>query len=285
MKAVATPEEQRAQAMSRSGLPLRAAAAPPLFEASDLTVRYARSTRPALDHVSVQVGRGVLCAVLGPNGSGKSTLMRALLGLVRPEGGETRVAGKPVSAWSRRELARVVGAVSQTESVAFPLTVRELVAMGRYPHLGPLGAEAEADRSAVRSALERCDVQALEHRAIDTLSAGEFQRVRVARALAQEPEALALDEPTSSLDVRHEMSILQLLRNAADNGTAVLLITHHLDLAARFADRMLLLDQGRVAAEGKPDEVMRKEVLSRVYRWPLAVERDPVTGAPRVTPL
>ena len=108
---------------------------------------------------------------------------------------------------------------------------------------------------------------------------------RIGRALAQEPESLALDEPTASLDVRHEMSILQVLRAEADRGVTVLLITHHLDLAARFADRMLLLDGGRVAAEGTPSEVMTREVLSAVYRWPLAVQRDPLTGAPRVTPL
>jgi iron complex transport system ATP-binding protein len=211
--------------------------------------------------------------------------MRVLLGLVPAEAGDARVAGRPIGAWSRRELARAVGAVSQAESVAFPLTVRELVAMGRYPHLGALGAERDADRQAVRSALERCDALDLAGRAIDTLSAGEFQRARIARALAQEPDALALDEPTASLDVRHEMSILQLLRAEADAGRTVLLITHHLDLAARFADRMLLLDGGHVAAEGTPAEVMKQEVLSGVYRWPLAVERDPVTGAPRVTPL
>jgi iron complex transport system ATP-binding protein len=257
----------------------------PAFEASDLVVRYAGAARAALDGVQLAVPSGSLYAVLGPNGSGKTTLMRALLGFVRPERGAVHVAGRPAASWSRRELARVVGAVSQTESVSFPITVRELVSMGRYPHLGPLGAESHVDREAIRSALERCDALDLEHRAVTTLSGGEFQRVRVARALAQEPEALALDEPTASLDVSHEMSIWQLLRGAARAGTTVLLITHHLDLAARFADRMMLLDSGRVAAEGTPDEVMRKEVLSAVYRWPVAVERDPVTGAPRVTPL
>jgi iron complex transport system ATP-binding protein len=157
--------------------------------------------------------------------------------------------------------------------------------MGRYPHQGALGAESERDRDAVRQALARCDVLELEARLVTTLSAGEFQRVRVARALAQEPASLALDEPTASLDVRHEMSILQLLRAAADGGTTVLLITHHLDLAARFADRMLLLDGGRVIAEGVPADVMTREVLSGVYRWPLSVDRDPVTGSPRITPL
>ena len=120
---------------------------------------------------------------------------------------------------------------------------------------------------------------------MDTLSGGELQRVRIARALAQEPRALALDEPTSSLDIRHEMTILRLLRNLADRGTTVLLITHNLNMAARFADRILLLDGGRTVAEGTVTEVIRADVLERVYRWPVSVAEDPVTGAPRVTPL
>jgi iron complex transport system ATP-binding protein len=269
--------------MSAEAVPALSAAS--AFEARGLVVRYPGAPRPALDGVDLFVPKGAFHAVLGPNGSGKSTLMRALLGLVRPERGETLVAGRPTGSWTRRDLARVVGAVSQAETISFPLSVRELVAMGRYPHLGPLGAESEADRSAISRALARCEASDLAARDVTTLSGGELQRVRIARALAQEPEALALDEPTASLDVHHEMRIWQLLRHAADGGTSVLLITHHLDLAARFADRMLLLDGGRAVAEGAPSEVMRRDVLSEVYRWPLAVEKDPVTGAPRVTPL
>ena len=261
------------------------AALEPAFEACALGVRYRLAQGNALEGVSFSVRRGSLYAVLGPNGSGKSTLMRALLGLVRAAAGEARVAGRPVGSWGRRELAREVGAVAQSEAVTFPVTVRELVGMGRYPHLGPLAAETDADKEAVRWALERCDAVGLERRPVTTLSGGEFQRVRIARALAQEPRSLALDEPTASLDVGHEMSILGLLRRAADGGTTVLLVTHNLDLAARFADRMLLLERGQVAVEGTPAEVMREDVLSRVYGWPLGVEKDPVTGAPRATPL
>jgi iron complex transport system ATP-binding protein len=182
-------------------------------------------------------------------------------------------------------LAKSVGAVPQTESVTFPLTTRELVAMGRYPHLGPLAREGHRDREAIASALEACDVTRFEHRDVTTLSGGEFQRARIARALAQQPRALVLDEPTASLDVGHEMTILELLRTSADSGMTVLLITHGLDMAARFADRMLLLSDGKVAAEGGASEVMRADVLSEVYGWPVAVHSDPATGAPRVTPL
>jgi iron complex transport system ATP-binding protein len=258
------------------------------FETASLVVRYAGAPRgapPALDGVTMQARSGEFYAVLGPNGSGKSTLMKALLGALQPTDGTATVDGRPARSWSRRELARHVGAVAQSEPMPFPMTCRDLVAMGRYPHLGPLRAEGAADREAVADALVRCDVEDLAGRRIDTLSGGEVQRVRIARALAQQPRALVLDEPTASLDIRHEMSILQLLRTSADRGMTVLLVTHHLDLAARFADRLLLLDQGRVAAEGAADEVLRAEVLERVYGWPVAVGPDPVTGTLRVTPL
>ena len=255
------------------------------FTARDVVAGYRRDPRAVLDGVSLEVPDGSLYAVLGPNGSGKSTLLRVLLGVLAPRSGEVELDGRPVAAWGRRELARSVGVVPQSETLAFPLPVRDLVAMGRYPHLGPLRAERDADRAAVAAALERCDVTDLVERDVTTLSGGEMQRVRIARALAQEPRALALDEPTASLDVRHEMSILELLRASADGGLTVVLVTHHLNLAARFADRILLLDRGRVAAEGAPRDVFVEDVLERVYGWPLRVDEDPVAGAPRVVPL
>jgi len=255
------------------------------IEAEEIVVRYPGRQSPALDGVSIELPAGSMYAVLGPNGSGKSTLMRALLGVCRVESGRTTVDGRPTDEWGRTELARAVGAVPQTESVAFPLTVREMVAMGRYPHLGPLAAETGRDRAAVERALSSCDVTDLANRDVTTLSGGEFQRVRIARAFAQEPRALVLDEPTASLDIRHQMAILELLRASADEGMTVLLITHGLDLVAQFADHMLLLAEGRVAAHGTPEEVIREDVLSDVYRWPVSVHHDSGTGALRVTPL
>ncbi|GMR12501.1 MAG: heme ABC transporter ATP-binding protein [Gemmatimonadota bacterium] len=255
------------------------------FSAESLTARYDSGGPDVLTDVTMEVPAGSLYAVLGPNGSGKSTLMRILMGTLGPIRGSARVAGREVSEWNRRELARQVGAVAQSEAQPFPMTVRELVSMGRYPHLGPFRPEGDEDRAAVSDALERCDAAQLAPRYVSTLSGGEFQRVRIARALAQNPRSLALDEPTASLDIRHEMSILQLLRESADSGLTVLLITHHLNLAARFADRMLLLSEGSVAAQGSPEEVLREGVLGEVYGWPVAVRPDPVSGAPSVTPL
>ncbi len=250
----------------------------------DLVVRYPSTTRLALDGVTMEARDGCLTAVLGPNGSGKSTLLKAILGTVPVRSGRALVDRKEISAWSRRELAREVGVVPQTETIAFPITSREMVAMGRYPYLGAWSSERDVDRRAVAAAMDACDVADLAERDITTLSGGELQRVRIARALAQEPRALVLDEPTASLDIRHEMAILELLRASADRGMNVLLITHGVDLAARFADELLLLADGRVAASGSPETVLRAEVLERVYRWPIAVSVDPTSGTPHVTP-
>jgi iron complex transport system ATP-binding protein len=255
------------------------------FETQNVAVRYGRGERRALDGVTMHVPKGAFYAVLGPNGSGKSTLMRALMGLVPLEGGATLIGGRETARWNRRELARFVGAVSQMEHMAFPLRVDAFVEMGRYPHLGPLQPFGARDRSAIRDALARCDAEALADRDITSLSGGELQRVRIARALAQEPTALVLDEPTASLDIAHEMSIFQLLRDSANQGMTVLLITHNLNLAARFADLLLLLDRGRVASEGRVAEVFREEVLEKVYGWPISVREDPATGTPQLTPL
>ena len=253
------------------------------ISAEGISVRYPGAADDALTDVSIGVDPGTLCAVLGPNGSGKSTLMRALLGLASPHAGQVVVGDRPLDAWDRPELAKHVAAVSQSESIPFPLTVRELVAMGRYPHLGALGVEQATDRAAIEDALRACDVGDLQDRDVATLSGGEFQRARIARALAQTPGALVLDEPTASLDIRHQMGILELLRDSADRGLAVLLITHDLEQAARFADRLVLLERGRVRAQGTPREVLEGSTLSNVYGWPIGVTED-ASGSIRIEP-
>ena len=254
-----------------------------LLEARDLVVRYGRA-RPALDHVSCAARGGELLAVVGPNGSGKTTLVRVLSGLLHAESGEVSVDGRPLARWKRAELAGVLAVVPQGEAVTFPLRVDETVMLGRYARLGPLAAPGAGDRAAVADALARCDVAELADRTVDTLSGGEWQRVRLARALAQQPQVLVLDEPTTSLDVRHEMELFELVRRLVDGGLAGLVITHHINLAARYADRILLLSDGRVAGEGRPADVLREDTLRAVFDWPVAV----ITwgdGSPQVVPL
>ncbi len=255
-----------------------------ILEARDLTVRYAPARPPALDAVSCHVAATELVAVVGPNGSGKTTLVRALSGLIAAERGTVRIHDRPLASWSRSELARVLGVVPQREDILFPLRVEEAVLLGRYARLGPLGAPGPADHAAVSAALDRCDARGLVGRSIDSLSGGEWQRVRLARALAQEPTALVLDEPTAALDVRHEMETLELIRKLVDGGLAGLVITHHLNLAARFADRILLLSEGRLVAEGTPVDVLREDTLSRIFEWPVAVTAW-CDGSPQVVPL
>jgi len=255
-----------------------------MLAAEDVRVRYRGAGEASLDAVSVGVASGELVAVTGPNGSGKTTLLRALLGLVSLEAGRATVDGRDVNDWSRPELARVVGVVTQREETVFPLRVSEAVLLGRYARLGPLSAVSERDREAVAAALARCDVAHLADRRVDELSGGEWQRVRVARALAQEPRALVLDEPTASLDVRHAMELFELVRELADGGLAALIVTHELNLAARFADRILLLDHGRTVALGPPSAVVEAGLLSQVFRWPVAI--TPLAdGSPQVVPL
>ena len=191
-----------------------------ILEARDLTCGTSAPARLALGGRELRVGDGELVAVVGPNGSGKTTLVRAVTGLVPLAGGAVRIQGRPLGQWRRPELARVLGVVPQREDIVFPLRVDEAVMLGRYARLGPLAAPRAEDRAAVASALDRCDALALQARSTDTLSGGEWQRVRLARALAQEPSVLLLDEPTASLDVRHEMEILELIRGLVDHGLA-----------------------------------------------------------------
>jgi iron complex transport system ATP-binding protein len=255
-----------------------------IVEGREVTARYGHAPRPALQGVNCRVEERRMVAAVGPNGSGKTTLVRALSGLLPLEGGTVLVDGRAVEAWPRHELARIVGVLPQREEILFPLRVDETVMLGRYAHLGPIAASREADRAAVEAALERCDVAAFAERSVDSLSGGEWQRVRLARALAQQPRALILDEPTASLDVRHEMELFELFRTLVDEGMAALVITHHLNLAARFADRILLLSEGRLVAEGTPAEVLTREIVGRVFEWPVAVTPW-CDGSPQIVPL
>jgi len=254
------------------------------LHASGLRVRYPGQGVLALDGVALEVRPGRLTAVVGPNGSGKTTLLRALLGMLPLEAGEVRVDGRPLAEWRRAELAQAIGALPQREEPMPLLSVEDAVLLGRYARLGALSPVSRDDREAVRNALDRCDAWALRRRMVDTLSGGEWQRVRLARALAQQPRLLVLDEPTAALDVRHEMELLELVRSLVTGGLGALVITHHLNLAARYADRILLLNRGRAAAEGTPPEVLRSDLLGTVFEWPVAVTTW-CDGPPQVVPL
>jgi len=250
-----------------------------------LRARYSTRAQEALSGISLTAPRGQVTAVVGPNGSGKSTLLRALLGRVPVWSGGVSVDGDDIRTLPRDEIARRVAVVTQREEAAFPIEVREYVALGRLPHRGAWGSDTGDDRAAIAAALEQAEVESLAGRTVDQLSGGEWQRVRFARALAQGGTSFVADEPTTFLDVSHEMLVFELLGRLARAQRAVLLVSHQLNLVARFADRLILLDKGQVAAAGSVDDVMRAEVLERVYRWPVVVTRDPAVGAPALVPL
>ena len=256
-----------------------------MIEFTDLVVSYYRAPRNAVDGVSFVAPRGQLTALAGPNGSGKSSIVRALLRRADVARGAVTIDGRDVSTLSYAELARDVAVVPQREEATFPSRVRDYVALGRYPHLGLWRAPAGEDDRAVDQALAQAGVDDLAERDTDALSGGEWQRVRIARALAQKTPALVLDEPTTFLDVAHEMAIFELLSSLARSGLAVLLVSHQLNLVARFADTIVLLDEGKVATSGPPADVMQADRLESIYRWPVVITRDPAIGAPALVPL
>lgn len=256
-----------------------------MIEVVDLVVSYHRAPRNAVDGVSFVAPRGQLTALAGPNGSGKSSIVRALLRRAHVIRGAVTIDGRDVNTLSYAELARVVAVVPQREEAAFPTRVREYVALGRYPHLGLWRAPASDDDRAIATALTQAGIDDLAERDTDALSGGEWQRVRIARALAQQTPAIVLDEPTTFLDVAHEMAIFELLSSLARSGLAVLLVSHQLNLVARFADTIVLLDEGKVATSGAPADVMQADRLELIYRWPVVITRDPAIGAPALVPL
>jgi iron complex transport system ATP-binding protein len=255
-----------------------------VLEARGVTAGY--GGRVVIEGVDLAVGAGECVGVIGPNGSGKSTLLRALAGVIPLLGGEVRIEGKPLGAYRRRDLGRRLAGVPAELSPAFAFRAREVVAMGRNAYLPLLGDLGAADRAAIDEAMAATETRALAERRFDELSSGERQRVALAQALAQEPRLLLLDEPTAHLDLTHAVHLLDLLKRLqGERGLAIVLVSHDLDLAAEYADRLLLLDRGAPRAAGAPAEVLDYRVIEEVYRTVVVVETNPVSGRPRVVPV
>jgi len=229
------------------------------------TVSVTLGGRPALTDVSFAADGGGLIALVGPNGSGKTTLLRAASGLVPMTGGAVTLDGGPVAALSAKARARAIAYLPQERSTAWPMTGRALVALGRHPYAGPLRREGDADRAAVERALEAANAAAFAERRVDALSGGERARILLARAFAVEAPALLADEPTAALDPAHQLKVMEALRGAAAAGTLVIAALHDLSLAARFADRVLVLDDGRLVADGTAAEALGARVLAQVF--------------------
>jgi ABC-type cobalamin/Fe3+-siderophores transport system ATPase subunit len=244
-----------------------------------VTARYRKMPGPALRDVSLRAQPGELVVLLGANGSGKSTLLRVAAGLLRPDQGDVFVAGHRVAALDRRELARLVAFVPQNEAVAIGFRVREVVAMGRAPHQDRWMREGPPDRAATDDAIVRCDLEALVGRRVETLSAGEQRRVALARALAQRPSVLLLDEPAAFLDVRHRLELQDLLLDiTARNRVTCVVAMHELDAAAHLASQAILLRNGVTVASGAPSDVMTPERLRQAFDAHIDVSVHEPTG-------
>ena len=252
--------------------------------AEGLSYDYGRGA--VLDGVSLEVAAGEIVGVIGPNGSGKTTLVRLLAGVIRPGAGHVSLDGARLEALPRRDIARRLAVVPQDSALEFPFTALEVVLMGRAPHLPPLAFPRARDLEIARAALTQLEVAAVEDRALVQLSGGERQRVLLARALAQEPRVLLLDEPTTHLDLRHQTGIYDTVRALTRaNGVAVLSVLHDLNLAALYCDRLLLLAGGRVVAQGTPTQVLLGPLLREAYGVPVHVGINAATGTPTVLPL
>jgi iron complex transport system ATP-binding protein len=239
---------------------------------------------PVLNGVSLELEPGCFLGLVGPNGSGKTTLLRIAAGLVRPSGGTVRLNGRHVEEMSRAQVARHIALLPQSPNLPGTFTAWELVLMGRTPFLGFLGRESERDLAAAERAMGLAQCEHLSDRKMGELSGGERQRVLMARALAQEPEILLLDEPTAHLDIQHQIAAIDMVADLVAGGMAALGVFHDLNLAACYCHRLAVLSQGRLRAAGTPEEVLRADILREVFQVDLCLSPHPQGGAPAVFP-
>jgi iron complex transport system ATP-binding protein len=240
----------------------------PLFEARRVAYRYPGGTAAVRD-VSLAVAPASMTAVIGANGSGKSTLIRMFAGLLRPEAGEILLDGKPLVNWQARLRAREIAYMPQATPAAFPFPVIDVVLSGRMPHIPRFRLEGEQDRERAMEALENTGAAHLADRRVTELSGGERQMVILARALAQEPRLLLLDEPSAALDLKHRAELMRALARMRERrGLSVIMITHELQLTGSLFDWILALSGGETAAQGRPDEVLTSDLLARIYGEP-----------------
>ena len=253
------------------------------LEFRDASIGY--GSRTIVQGASFVVAPGEFVGLVGPNGAGKSTLLRALTGGALVRTGDVQWGGVSLARMTERERARIVGVVPQTQLATFSFTARAYVEMGRHAHLGRLASPGAIDAAIVDDVMERTDTVRLADQPVDELSGGDLQRLTLAQALAQQPRILLLDEPTSHLDLNHALQVLELVRMLADDGLTVLGVFHDLGLAARFADRISIVADGRVTVPAPPEDALDAKVISDVFGVRAVVRSDPVTGSITVTPI
>ena len=243
----------------------------------------ALGSRTVLSNISATFGAGECVAIMGPNGSGKSTLMRAAAGLIAPASGDIALQGKPLTAWRRPDLAREIAYLPQGGEVHWPLTVRNIVALGRLPHTHRFAKKTDADEAAITRALEACDIAHLADRPATALSGGERARALLARALSSEAKIILADEPFAQLDPSHQLHAMEVLKAASQAGALVIVVLHDLSIAARHASRVVLLSEGRIAADGPPATTLVSETLRQTFGIDAFIGDH--AGAPVILPL
>ena len=240
---------------------------------------------PALKDLNFSVTKGDFF-IIGPNGSGKTTLMKLMAGILKPKKGRLKILNRAIGNDTRKDLAKTMAFVPQIMPVDFPFSVIEVVLMGRSPYMGMLGVEQEEDLKIAEQALTFTGVAHLAHRKLDQLSGGEQQRVFIARALCQEPDIILLDEPTASLDLAHQIRLMDLMEKLKkEKVITVVMVSHDINLAAMYSDRLLLLNKGEIVCLGHPDEVLTFRTLEAAYGCTLLVDESPLGKIPRITPV
>jgi iron complex transport system ATP-binding protein len=253
-----------------------------MIEVNSVSFRYHEDW--VLQDVSFRVEKGEFVGVIGPNGSGKTTLLKVLYRLLSPQKGEILLELVPMKRMDRIDIAKRIAVVAQETHLLFPFSVLETVLMGRSPHLGHLMFESEKDLEIAKKAMEWTKILSFSERSMDELSGGERKRVFIARALAQEPEVILLDEPTANLDIHHQMDFLDLILTLnRERGLTIVMASHDMNIASEFCDRLILLQGGRIYKIGTPHDVITKENIEKVYGCEVWIDRNPFSGMPRIS--
>ncbi|MCF7792461.1 MAG: ABC transporter ATP-binding protein [Candidatus Cloacimonetes bacterium] len=252
-----------------------------IIDINNLTLGY--QNKRVIEDLNISFFAGEFCALLGPNGGGKSTFLKSLIGYLKPQFGEILIQGKKLTNWKSEELAKSISLIPQDNQLQFDYSVEELVLMGRFPYLGFWQKYSLQDKNIVRDILEKLDLSAMKNELYSQLSGGERRRVLIARALAQQTEILLLDEAFANLDINHQLEIMQILSEInREEGKLIILVSHNINLSSEYCDRIVMMKQGKIIADGKSENIINQSTLKQVYDADLEVISNPVSGKPNL---